>query len=263
MQLVTRCADSTLRSVSKGAGDECIGLGAYTVDIPGPVQTIVIDGEVVNEGALKVPHFCDPDVAPFAIPYSTMIPKRDEVSNLLVPVAVSASHIAFNAIRMEPTWMILGQSAGVAAAMACDGSSSRGTASGLAGAGGKGIVSEVNITALRAKLLTLGQVLDWKAPPQPPPPPPPPPASAGVWYAFTQMFNYTPGTDHITATEENSLLKRNASVHSGSLPPDEVCRLRKGAVLALYRAATLVPPYWTIQLATGEACPPSAREFLE
>ena len=260
MQLGTRCTGSTLRYLlfPKGAGDDCIGLGAYTVDIPGPVQTIVIDGEVVNEGALKVPHFCDPDVAPFAIPYSSMIPKRGEVSNLLVPVAVSASHVAFNAIRLEPTWMILGQSAGVAAAMACDGSSSRSTASGLAGAGGKGIVSEVNITALRAKLLTLGQVLDWK----PPAPPSPPPASAGVWYAFTQMFNYTPGTDRITATEDNSLLKRNASVHSGSLPPDEVCRLRKGAVLALYRAATLVPPYWTIQLAAGEACPPAAREFL-
>jgi hypothetical protein len=52
-----------------------------------------------SEGALKVPTFCDPDAAPFALPYSMMVPKRGEVDNLLVPVAVSASHIAFNAVR--------------------------------------------------------------------------------------------------------------------------------------------------------------------
>lgn len=244
-----------------GAGEQCIGLGAYTVDVPGPVQTIVMDGQVVNEGALKVPTFCDPDVAPFAIPYSSMLPKRGEVANLLVPVAVSASHVAFNTIRLEPTWMILGQSAGIAAAMACDGSSSsrrrrnvqrKSSSRDRAGnrvVGGKGIVSEVNIAALQGKLVALGQVLDWKAPAPPQPP------SLGVWYAYTAMFNYIPGSLDIAATKPNSLLKRNASVPSGSLPPDEVCHLSTGAVLTLAKPATLVQPYWIVQLGQGEACP--------
>jgi hypothetical protein len=48
-----------------GPGVDCIGLAAYTVDVPGPVQTILMEGQVVNEGALKVPTFCDPNVAPF------------------------------------------------------------------------------------------------------------------------------------------------------------------------------------------------------
>lgn len=73
------------------------------------MQTIALNGEVYNEGALKVPYFCDPVMSPFALPYSAMVPKQGEVDNLLVPVALSASHVAFNAIRMEPTWMILGQ----------------------------------------------------------------------------------------------------------------------------------------------------------
>merc|ERR1719276_119395 len=88
-----------------------VGVAAYTVDIPGPVQFIVENGEIVSEGALKVPKFCTPDLAPFPLPFQAMVPRRGEASNLLVPVALSASHVAFNSIRMEPTWMILGQSA--------------------------------------------------------------------------------------------------------------------------------------------------------
>ena len=59
----------------------------------------------------QVPEFCAPTeeypegIAPFKVPYATMLPKRGEVDNLLVPVAISASHIAFNSIRMEPTWV--------------------------------------------------------------------------------------------------------------------------------------------------------------
>ena len=65
---------------------------------------------------------------------------------MLVPVALSASHIAFNSIRMEPTWMILGQSAGAAASMYLDQIS--------------GSVQDVNVTSLRAKLRLLGQILE-------------------------------------------------------------------------------------------------------
>jgi hypothetical protein len=152
-----------------------IGVGSYTVDVPGPVQVIVERGEVVNEGALKVPYFCDPTQAPYPLPYAIMVPKRSEMSNLLVPVAVSASHIAFNSLRMEPQWMVLGQSAGVAAAMAVA------AATAVTGEGAEdaphtraAVVAEVNITALQTRLRSLGQVLE----PRPPPPSPPPPSNS-------------------------------------------------------------------------------------
>src|SRR5690606_40446445 len=57
---------------------------------------------------------------PYEIAYGSLVPKEGEAENLLVPVAVSASHIAFGSIRMEPVFMILGQSAATAAAMAIE-----------------------------------------------------------------------------------------------------------------------------------------------
>ena len=80
-----------------------------------------------------------------------MVPARGrgEVENLLVPVAVSASHVAFNAIRLEPTWMILGQSAGVAAAMVVAG-------------GGESSVHDVNVGSLQRRLRDVGQKLEPK-----------------------------------------------------------------------------------------------------
>ena len=54
----------------------------------------------------------------YKIPYEAIVPRKGECDNLVVPVCVSASHIAFTSLRMEPVWMVLGESAGVAAAMA-------------------------------------------------------------------------------------------------------------------------------------------------
>jgi hypothetical protein len=73
------------------------------------------DGFVQNEGDIGV----HPD-KPYSIPYGTIIPKKEECTNLLVPVCVSSSHIAFGSIRMEPVFMILGQSAAAAAILAID-----------------------------------------------------------------------------------------------------------------------------------------------
>ncbi|HEX6069890.1 MAG TPA: FAD-dependent oxidoreductase [Longimicrobiaceae bacterium] len=94
---------------------DAVGMAAYTMDSHN-AQRVVVDGMVKNEGNVEVGGF-----PPYPISYRSMTPKRDEVSNLLVPVALSATHIAYGSIRMEPVFMVLGQAAAVAASMAIDG----------------------------------------------------------------------------------------------------------------------------------------------
>ncbi len=91
-----------------------IGMAAYTMDSHN-CQRIVINGMVKNEGDVQKGLG---GLAPYPISYRSIIPKKAECSNLLVPVCLSASHIAFGSIRMEPVFMVLGQSAGVAASLA-------------------------------------------------------------------------------------------------------------------------------------------------
>jgi hypothetical protein len=89
-----------------------IGMGSYNSDSHNIQRVPTPDGFVVNEGDMQVP------VKPYQIPYRVMLPKRNEVQNLLVPVCFSASHVAYSSLRMEPQYMIIGQAAGVAAKMA-------------------------------------------------------------------------------------------------------------------------------------------------
>ncbi|TWT85947.1 hypothetical protein Pla123a_07540 [Posidoniimonas polymericola] len=89
-----------------------IGMGAYTLDSHN-VQRYVHDGMVKNEGDIQ-----KRIQRPYSIPYQAIIPREPECDNLLVPWALSASHIAFGSIRMEPVFMVLGQSAATAAAIA-------------------------------------------------------------------------------------------------------------------------------------------------
>src|SRR5947199_4404668 len=98
------------------------------------------DGYVHNEGDVQigVPH-------PYRIDYGAIVPKQSECANLLVPVCLSASHIAYGSIRMEPVFMVLGQSAGTAASMAIDGN--------LA-------VQQVDYAKLRTRLLADHQMLE-------------------------------------------------------------------------------------------------------
>jgi hypothetical protein len=91
---------------------DAIGMGSYNSDSHNVDRIIDSDGFVRNEGNMEVP------VTPYQIPYRIMLPKRGEAANLLVPVAFSASHVAYSSVRMEPQYMILGQAAGEAAAMA-------------------------------------------------------------------------------------------------------------------------------------------------
>lgn len=91
-----------------------IGMAAYGMDSHN-TQRVVVQGMVKNEGDVQVGGF-----PPYPIAYRAITPKRAEVTNLLVPVALSATHIAYGSIRMEPVFMVLGQAAAVAASLAID-----------------------------------------------------------------------------------------------------------------------------------------------
>jgi hypothetical protein len=94
--------------------DDGIGLAAYTMDSHN-CQRIVVNGMVKNEGDVQIGGF-----PPYPVSYRSLVPKRDECTNLLVPVCLSASHIAFGSIRMEPVFMVLAQSSAIAASLAID-----------------------------------------------------------------------------------------------------------------------------------------------
>lgn len=95
--------------------EDPIGLAAYTMDSHMVQRYVDANGYVQNEGNVAAP------VAnPYPISYRAIIPKRGECNNLLVPVCLSATHIAFGSIRMEPVFMVLGQSAAIAASLAID-----------------------------------------------------------------------------------------------------------------------------------------------
>ncbi|MFN5869245.1 MAG: FAD-dependent oxidoreductase [Akkermansiaceae bacterium] len=127
---------------AKTAAPDSIGLGSYSMDSHPCQRTVVkIDGKDVvrNEGA-----FGHPCRKPYPISYRSIVPKKSECTNLLVPVCLSATHVAYGSIRMEPVFMILGQSAGMAASMAIK---------------SKAAVQDVDYEKLKAKLLEAGQRL--------------------------------------------------------------------------------------------------------
>ena len=92
-----------------------IGMAAYTMDSHHVQRYVDMNGFVKNEGNVEAPVG-----KPFPISYQAIVPRKDECANLLVPVCLSSSHIAFGSIRMEPVFMVLGQSAAPAACQAID-----------------------------------------------------------------------------------------------------------------------------------------------
>ena len=95
--------------------EDAIGMAAYGMDSHHVQRYVDLNGYVKNEGNVEA-HLA----SPFPISYRSIVPKKSELRNLLVPICLSASHIAFGSIRMEPVFMVLGQSAAIAAAMAID-----------------------------------------------------------------------------------------------------------------------------------------------
>jgi hypothetical protein len=124
---------------------DSVGMGSYTIDSHNVQRYITPEGYVQNEGDIGVSAG-----GPYAIAYGSLVPKRGQADNLLVPVCLSSTHIAFGSIRMEPVFMILGQSAATAAALAIEAGSA---------------VQDVPYGKLRERLLRDGQVLEYKAPP--------------------------------------------------------------------------------------------------
>lgn len=145
-RMVSRYVMTERNCLSQTTPYDPVALASYTMDAHLTSRT-VIDGAAVTEGnvQLRVPK-------PYPVSYRALVPKRSEASNLLVPVALSASHIAFGSIRMEPVFMMLGQSAGLAAALAIDDDVA---------------VQNVSYAKLRQRLLGAGQKLEWTPPSKP------------------------------------------------------------------------------------------------
>jgi len=116
-----------------------VGMGSYNMDSHNVQRYVTPEGWVQNEGDVQV-HLS----RPYLISLGTILPKKQECSNLIVPVCVSSSHIAYGSIRMEPVFMILGQSAAVVASMAIDQQKA---------------VQDLNYDRLKQKLLDKKQVL--------------------------------------------------------------------------------------------------------
>lgn len=123
---------------------DSIALAAYTMDSHNVQRYVNAEGHVLNEGDVQVGGF-----SPYPISYGSITPKADECENLFVPVCLSASHIAFGSIRMEPVFMVLGQSAATAAMQAIERNCS---------------VQSIRYEDLRDRLVAEGQVLSWTGP---------------------------------------------------------------------------------------------------
>jgi hypothetical protein len=121
--------------------EDAVGLAAYTMDSHNTQRYVDKNGHARNEGDVQVGGF-----PPYPIAYRSIVPKESECTNLFVPVCLSASHIAYGSIRMEPVFMVLGQSSATAAVMAID---------------GKSPVQKVDVKKLQERLLADKQILEW------------------------------------------------------------------------------------------------------
>lgn len=125
---------------------DSVGMGSYTIDSHNVQRYITPDGFVQNEGDIGVSA-----KGPYPISMKSLMPKKAEVENLLVPVCVSSSHIAFGSIRMEPVFMILGESASTIASLAIQKEIS---------------VQDVDYAEVKPKLIAAGQILNYQPNPK-------------------------------------------------------------------------------------------------
>ncbi|PPK99626.1 FAD-dependent oxidoreductase [Parapedobacter indicus] len=119
-----------------------IGLGYYKVDIYPNRLVVLDDGTLAQEG--NVFQLVSP--GPYQIPYGAITPQKKECQNLLVPLCMSASHVAYSSIRMEATYMVMGESAGIAASLALK---------------SRCAVQDIDGAQLTKKLEQYGQIVKW------------------------------------------------------------------------------------------------------
>ncbi|HYF36040.1 MAG TPA: FAD-dependent oxidoreductase [Prosthecobacter sp.] len=126
--------------------EDSVGMGAYNMDSHNIQRYVTKEGFVRNEGDVQV------GSRPYPVSFRSIRPKAEQCTNLLVPVCLSASHIAYGSIRMEPVFMVTGQSAATAAALAID----------------DGVeIQKIDYDKLKERLLKDNQVLDFESPPAP------------------------------------------------------------------------------------------------
>jgi FAD dependent oxidoreductase len=160
---------------------DSVGLGSYNTDSHHVQRVVQADGSALNEGDFQV------GVKPYAIPYRSLVPRPSECSNLLVPVCMSASHVAYGTIRMEPVYMILGHASGVAASLAID---------------EKVPVQAIETERLTAKLLEQGSVLD-----------------AGKFPSSTKAAGLDPARMEGVVVDDSKATKRGEWLPSSSIGP--------------------------------------------
>lgn len=192
---------------------ESIGMGSYTIDSHNVQRYITAAGTVQNEGDIGV------GISPYTISWGSLTPRQEQCSNLLVSVCVSSSHIAFGSIRMEPVFMILGQSAATGAVMAMDADIA---------------VQQVNYDALRERLLQDGQVLSYDAPAK-----------------STRVFVHPDKLPGIVIDDDKAILKGSWS--SSSATPFYVANgyrhdgdLRDGSCSAVFRTELPTSGRWQV-----------------
>ncbi len=120
--------------------EDPVGMAAYGMDSHHTQRYVNSNGSVSNEGNVEAPVR-----APYPVSYRSIVPKKEECTNLIVPICLSATHIAFGSIRMEPVFMVLGQSSAVIAGLAIEENKT---------------VQEIEYDTLRKMLIELEQVLE-------------------------------------------------------------------------------------------------------
>jgi hypothetical protein len=126
--------------------EDSVGMGAYNMDSHNIQRYVTAEGFVRNEGDVQVRS------RPYPISYRCIRPRASECTNLLTPTCLSSSHIAFGSIRMEPVFMVLGQSSATAAVLAIE---------------QKTTLQQIDYAKLKARLLADNQMLDFESPPIP------------------------------------------------------------------------------------------------